>query len=437
MKHKSEPNSPNFIRKSSSHDEEKLLKLKDQRYTWPLTFRDLRKPMNLLIQGEKDGIDYLRVIIDMYLPEYRKANKNGILPSSLVGKEKEIFGNIEEIYQFHQHFVTELELYKNNPTDVGCAFVNNIQRIRDIYCEYTINKEQNGAIHHEAETVRFFTQILHKFSGNNNKPINSHLDFVYYKEKNFNVNFDSVLMWPVQRLFKYSMLLNELIQFAPYEIKEIKIVKEDIDGITSYANGIVKLADIEDFTVTSDDIFCMADEFVVTEPKRVFKREKEYQVFLFETSILLTKKEKNEKNSMRYVFKDQIMLNDVHLVEHLNDVHLVEHVDNGKNKFGLRKLNVVSSSDNTTIFKAINEKVQLQWIKKLREFTVAIDPNQDPSLSKKSSTTTLANDNYRSSFRSPHSYSSSRPSSSTTDPSSNRNSRSSRDSCEIPHSNGI
>uniref|UniRef100_A0A914QL21 DH domain-containing protein n=1 Tax=Panagrolaimus davidi TaxID=227884 RepID=A0A914QL21_9BILA len=277
MKHKSEPNSPNFIRKCSSHDEEKLLLLKDQRYTWPLTFRDLRKPMNLLIQGEKDGIDYLRVIIDMYLPEYRKANKDGTVPPSLIGKEKEIFGNIEELYQFHQHFVKELELYKNNPTDVGCAFVNNIQRLRDIYCEYTINKEQNGAIHHEDVTVKFFQQILYKFSGNNNKPFNSHLDFDYYKEKNFNVNFDSVIMWPVQRLFKYSMLLKELIEFAPYEITEIKEVKEDIDGITSYANGIVKLADIEDFTVTSDDIFCMADEFIVTEPKRVFKSEKKYQ----------------------------------------------------------------------------------------------------------------------------------------------------------------
>ena len=99
---KSEPNSPNFIRKLSA-GEEKLLKLKDhpQRYTWPLTVHSLRGPMKELIKTEYSGIDSLRVVINMYLPEYRKAEHAGLLPPSLKGKEKEIFCNIEEIYEFH------------------------------------------------------------------------------------------------------------------------------------------------------------------------------------------------------------------------------------------------------------------------------------------------------------------------------------------------
>lgn len=53
----------------------------------------------------------------------------------------------------------------------------------------------------------------------------------------------------------------------------------------------------------------MQDAFLVSEPKRYFKREKEQQVFLFESNIVFTKKEELPSKKVRYVFKDRLLVN--------------------------------------------------------------------------------------------------------------------------------
>ena len=206
-----------------------------------------------------------------------------------------------------------MELYQNNPTDVGCAFVNNIQRIRDIYPEYAINNVKHNSFQHSAEVTKFFKQILDKYSGENNEKGKQmfDLDLEGYAKRSVSVDVYSGLIWPVQRLCRYALIVDNLIKLAPYKIAEIEEVKDEIGEITLYANDFVKLADLEECSVTSDDVFCMTDEFIVSETRRIFKREKEYQVFLFETSILLTKKEKTEKNTVKYLYREQ------HMVSHL------------------------------------------------------------------------------------------------------------------------
>jgi uncharacterized protein (DUF2164 family) len=52
----------------------------------------------------------------------------------------------------------------------------------------------------------------------------------------------------------------------------------------------------------------MQDAFVVSEPKRYFKRERDMQVFLFESNIVFTKKEEFQSKKIGYVYKDSMLV---------------------------------------------------------------------------------------------------------------------------------
>jgi len=54
----------------------------------------------------------------------------------------------------------------------------------------------------------------------------------------------------------------------------------------------------------------MQDTFLVSEPKRYFKRERELQIFLFESNIVFTKKEELASKKTGYVYKDSMLVID-------------------------------------------------------------------------------------------------------------------------------
>lgn len=101
----------------------------------------------------------------------------------------------------------------------------------------------------------------------------------------------------------------------------------------------------------------MSDTFTVFEPKRYFKRDREFHVFLFESNLILCKKEELPTKKVRYIYKNHIML---------CEVHIVEHVEGDNTKFGLRR-GSLPNTDNTTIFKSKDEPNRILWVKTLRE----------------------------------------------------------------------
>ena len=63
---------------------------------------------------------------------YEPMIKSTDVPAPLKGKENVIFGNLEEICQFHKNiFLKELEKYESMPEDVGHCFVTWVI----IFCE--------------------------------------------------------------------------------------------------------------------------------------------------------------------------------------------------------------------------------------------------------------------------------------------------------------
>ena len=79
--------------------------------------------MSEMIQTERDYVRSLQFVIENYLPELLRED----VPQALRGKRNVIFGNIEQIYQFHNHyFLKALERCENSPVHVARIFLKHV-----------------------------------------------------------------------------------------------------------------------------------------------------------------------------------------------------------------------------------------------------------------------------------------------------------------------
>lgn len=153
-----------------------------------------------LLQTERTYVKDLDTCIKCFLSEMRS---NGNIPPALVGKEDTIFGNMEEIYNFHNSiFIRELEKYETMPEDVGHCFVTWATKF-DMYVHYCKNKPESNSllVQHGGG---YFEELQKKHKVEH--PIAAYL------------------IKPVQRITKYQLLLKDLQSCCQEGQGEIKVV---------------------------------------------------------------------------------------------------------------------------------------------------------------------------------------------------------------------
>lgn len=110
--------------------------------------------MRELIHTEKVYVDDLECIVNGYLKEFAKAGKK--IPADLRGKKSIIFGNIEQIYEFHRNdFLLELESCEDKPSLVGAAFIMKCTEF-EMYATYCKNKPSSEALRMDYINLPFF-----------------------------------------------------------------------------------------------------------------------------------------------------------------------------------------------------------------------------------------------------------------------------------------
>lgn len=77
-----------------------------------------------LLETERSYVKDLELAINCFLKPMMSGGGVNDVPAQLKGKEAIIFGNVEEILNFHKTiFLKELEKYETMPEDVGHCFV--------------------------------------------------------------------------------------------------------------------------------------------------------------------------------------------------------------------------------------------------------------------------------------------------------------------------
>uniref|UniRef100_A0A8C1LWR1 MCF.2 cell line derived transforming sequence-like 2 n=1 Tax=Cyprinus carpio TaxID=7962 RepID=A0A8C1LWR1_CYPCA len=143
--------------------------------------------MNELIETERLYVEELQSIIEGYAAALDDPELIYLIPPSLENKKEVLFGNLPEIYEFHQKtFLKELENSAEKPELVGTCFLKRKEELQ-IYEKYCQNKPRSEALWRQCGDSMFFQECQ--------------------KRLDHKLSLDAYLLKPVQRITKYQLML--------------------------------------------------------------------------------------------------------------------------------------------------------------------------------------------------------------------------------------
>ncbi|XP_022663645.1 triple functional domain protein-like isoform X3 [Varroa destructor] len=291
-----------------------------------------------LLQTERAYVADLETCINTYLKEVRDPNISK--PEALRGKEAILFGNIEEISEFHQStFLKELEKYETIPEDVGHCFVTWAVKF-DMYVKYCKNKPDSN-------------QILIQCAGGFFEDVQQRYAIAH--------PLQAYLIKPVQRITKYQLLLKDLLSCCEgHEQGEIKDGLEVMLGVPKKANDVMHLSLLEGCDLSLEQLgdVILQDAFVVFDQRALIRKGRERHMFLFELYLLFAKEIKDGQGKVRYQYKSRLMTSEIGISEHIE----------GGDETKLAVWSVPQGpNENRIVLKAANLEAKQQWVKKLRQ----------------------------------------------------------------------
>uniref|UniRef100_A0A672T5H2 non-specific serine/threonine protein kinase n=1 Tax=Sinocyclocheilus grahami TaxID=75366 RepID=A0A672T5H2_SINGR len=289
-----------------------------------------------LIQTEKTYVRDLRECMDTYLWEMTSGVEE--IPPGIVNKEHIIFGNMQDLYEFHHNiFLKELEKYEQLPEDVGHCFVTWADKFQ-MYVNYCKNKPDS-------------TQLILEHAG-------GYFDEIQQRHRLAN-SISSYLIKPVQRITKYQLLLKELLTCCEEGKGEIKDGLEVMLSVPKRANDAMHLSMLEGFdeNIESQGELILQEAFQVWDPKTLIRKGRERHLFLFEMSLIFSKEVKDSNGRSKYIYKSKLFT---------SELGVTEHVEGDPCKFALW-VGRTPTSDNKIVLKASSIENKQDWIKHIRE----------------------------------------------------------------------
>uniref|UniRef100_A0A8D0DXD0 MCF.2 cell line derived transforming sequence n=1 Tax=Salvator merianae TaxID=96440 RepID=A0A8D0DXD0_SALMN len=150
--------------------------------------------INELIETERVYVEELFTVLMGYRAEMDNPSMTFLLPPVLQNCKDVLFGNMPEIYDFHNKtFLHLLESCLETPERVGYCFLERVEDFQ-MYEKYCQNKPRSESLWRQCAESLFFQECQRKLE--------------------HKLGLDSYLLKPVQRLTKYQLLLKELLKYS-------------------------------------------------------------------------------------------------------------------------------------------------------------------------------------------------------------------------------
>ncbi|XP_035238930.1 pleckstrin homology domain-containing family G member 4B isoform X2 [Anguilla anguilla] len=291
----------------------------------------LQRIMEELLLTEREYVRSLGYIMAHYYPLLETPD----VPQDLRGQRGRIFGNLEKLHDFHRHsFLKELEGCRGEPLRVGRCFLRHKESF-NLYALYSKNKPQSDSI------------LLHH--GN---------DF-FKKQQALSDKMDlsSYLLKPVQRISKYSLLLQDMLRECSgpqrgRQRAEIQAALQAVQFQLRHGNDLLTMDDIRncDVNLKEQGQLIRQDEFMVS-----FRKKKCFRhVFLFQDLILFSKTKRNDVGNDVYIYKQSFKTSDVGMTHNSGDSGLCFEIWFRRRKF-----------QDTYILQAERAEVKDDWTRDL------------------------------------------------------------------------
>ncbi|XP_018093882.1 pleckstrin homology domain-containing family G member 4B-like [Xenopus laevis] len=289
-------------------------------------FAKMHKIMEELLTTERDYVCSLGYVLSHYLSEMDRPD----VPPTLRGQHAAIFGNLEKLYEFHSHvFLQELTSCRREPSLVGGCFLKHKDQF-GLYAFYSKNKPQSDRLLQDYGAAFFKRK---------------------QQELNDKMDLSSYLLKPIQRISKYSLLLQDL----EWELKgqstrqaELQAAREVVHFQLRHGNDLLAMDAIQDCDVNLKEQgrLLRQGEFMISYKKKKCCR----RVFLFEDLILFSKAKKSSSGIEVYMYKQSFKTSEIGLTHSLGGSGLCFEI-----WFRRRKL------EDTYTLQALSAEVKEAW----------------------------------------------------------------------------
>ncbi|XP_077458102.1 rho guanine nucleotide exchange factor 25 isoform X2 [Stigmatopora argus] len=242
-----------------------------------------------LIETEKHYVADLGLIVEGYMATMNSK----VIPEDMKGKDKIVFGNIHQIFDWHKdYFLGELEKCVEEPERLGQLFIKHERRLH-MYVVYCQNKPKSE--HIVSEYIESYFEELRQQLGHR-------------------LQLNDLLIKPVQRIMKYQLLLKDFLKYytkAGMDTEELEKAVEVMCFVPKRCNDMMNVGRLQGFEgkITAQGKLLQQDTFTVTEQDSSFlSRAKERRVFLFEQLVIFSEPIDRKKGFSLpgYIFKSSI-----------------------------------------------------------------------------------------------------------------------------------
>nr|XP_037845153.1 proto-oncogene DBL isoform X2 [Chlorocebus sabaeus] len=173
--------------------------------------------LNELIQTERVYVRELYTVLLGYRAEMDNPEMFDLMPPLLRNKKDVLFGNMAEIYEFHNDiFLSSLENCAHAPESVGPCFLERKDDFQ-MYAKYCQNKPRSETIWRKYSECAFFQECQRKLK--------------------HRLRLDSYLLKPVQRITKYQLLLKELLKYSK-DCEGSALLKEALEAMLDLLKSV-------------------------------------------------------------------------------------------------------------------------------------------------------------------------------------------------------
>jgi len=264
--------------------------------------------MKELIETERVYVSELRSVLQGYADEMDNPAMLDLIPVSLLGNKDILFGNMQEIYNFHANvFLKDLENCRETPGLVGRCFVDRNEEFK-MYSQYCQNKPRSEALRREVgDNNPFFKECQAKLE--HRLPLGAYL------------------LKPVQRITKYQLLLKEMLKYTESSLgsDELQAALDTILGVLKYVNDIMHQVAITGYNgdiLELGKLLMQGSFSVSTDHKKDLKirdlrfKPMQRHIFLYQKSILFCKsKETQQYEKATYIYKNSVDTSNIGLTE--------------------------------------------------------------------------------------------------------------------------
>ncbi|XP_010870254.2 guanine nucleotide exchange factor DBS isoform X4 [Esox lucius] len=288
-----------------------------------------RHIMNELIETERLYVEELQSIMEGYANELDNTELSPLIPTALENKKDVLFGNLPEIYEFHNRtFLKELENCMERPELVGTCFLKRKEELQ-IYEKYCQNKPRSEALWRHCGDSLFFQECQ--------------------KKLDHKLSLDAYLLKPVQRITKYQLMLKEMLkcsknQDGTAELEEALSTMLDIIKSVNDSMHQIAITGFEGNLGELGKLLMQGSFNVWTDHKKGHTKVKDLarfkpmqrHLFLYNKMLLFCKKREDttdghEKPSPSYSFKHSLKMSSVGITENVKgDIKKFEVWYNGR-----------------------------------------------------------------------------------------------------------